>query len=404
MKLNPDTHKFSQTQNIASRAGPILLVMAMMGAFRSIGHIPIFLGYIAAVAGLVWLALSLQISRFLLPSYFLVIWGYLSLAYNELGPGSYVQLTVLLGGVGLAELVSRINPNEIADFTSRRLVWIILLIIVMETVLIQLGMGQRVRSIDANLTGGLLPDLGIQIPRYMGTMGGSGYSGALAGALAFFCWIEGRKRAAITLFIVTLLMVSRGPLIALLFAALFQIVHRRALFQKLALLITVISVLFPVLIWWLKSVLTAQQILFLIDVSTSRFLHYISFLNFGLENPVFGVGYGNWRETYTDYFWVSDFQRWGEKRNSDLIREAHNFMLDIFGEMGIVAWILAGTQMLMTSYRAMTGDARYGSVFLFLVICFLFLSGLSNWTYWVFTGVVMAHHRRSQPQKPKGNN
>lgn len=395
MKLNPDMPSPSQSRRLAVRAGPLLVAMAMMGAVRSIGHIPIFLGYIAALSGLIWLALSLQISRFLLPSYLLVFWGYVSLAYHGLGPVSYLQLALVLGGLGVAEMVSRMNPTDIADFVARRLVWIILAIIMLETIMIQLGMGQRVRSLDAGLSGGLLPDLGIQVPRYMGSMGGSGYSGALAGALAFFCMIEGRRKAAVTLFIITLLMVSRGPLIALLIAAFFQVVHRRVIFQRLALLLPLLAVLFPIVVWWLKSVLTTQQIVFLIEVSTSRFLHYISFLNFGLDNPVFGVGYGNWRETYSDYFWAGDFQQWGKRNNTDLIREAHNFILDVFGEMGVIAWLLAGLQMFLTAVRAMSGDARYGSVFLFLVICFVFLSGLSNWTYWMVTGIVMAHHRRS---------
>ncbi|TPE49123.1 O-antigen ligase family protein [Amaricoccus solimangrovi] len=373
------------------RPAPIIVMLAMMGAFRSIGQFPIYLGYLSALAGLIWIGASLQISKFLIPSYLLVLWGYLSLVYNGLGPYSYVQLTVVLGGIGLAEIAARMEPSKIAELVSRRLVWIILALTVIEFVLIELGMGQRTRELDGELVGGLFPDLGIAVPRFMGSMGGSGFSGCMTGALGLLCLVEGRKKTALTLFFVTVLMVSRGPLLALIIAFMFHFFRDLKIGRICAFILLAISALFPVLIWYLESVLSKTEIVFLIKVSTERFLHYMSFLEFGLSSPIFGIGYSNYESVYTDYFYTADFQQWGTRYNVGLIREAHNFMLDIFGEMGVVAWILAAVQLVMTGWRALSGDARYGAMFIYVTICFFFLSGLSNWVYWLMIGIIMSH-------------
>ncbi|WP_158971904.1 O-antigen ligase family protein [Chachezhania sediminis] len=389
-------NRINRTRNMAVRVGPILLTMAMLGAVRSVGTFPIYLGYLSALAGICWLVLTMRISRFLLPSYLLFAWGIVSLVYHGLGPISYIQLCMVLGGLGVAEIVARINPAVIADVVSRRLIWLIVLVVIGETLLIAAGFGERSRELQGELTGGLLPDLGIQVPRYLGPMGGSGFSGALTGALALLCLTEGRKRAAWTLFFITILMVSRGPLLGLILAGMFHMLRGWKIFRRLALIMPLITVSSPILVYWLQNVLTTEQILFLIEVSTRRFLHFMTFLQWGLDNPIFGIGYSNWQSVYSEYFFERDFQQWGHRTNLALIKEAHNFMLDIFGEMGVVGWLLASLQMMMTAVSAFSRDARYGSVFLFISISYLFLSGLSNWTYWLVTGLVMGYARLSR--------
>lgn len=385
--------------DLVRRAGPVLTAMAMMGAVRSIGQFPIFLGYVSAFAGLLWILKTMRVSLFLAPSYALIFWGAASLMFNKLGPYSYVQLAVALGGIGVAEMAARMKPSEIADLVSRWLVWIILAIVFIEFGLIEMGLGQRTRELSGELTGGLLPDLGVNVPRFMGSMGGSGFSGCMTGALGFLCLAEKRRRAAVILFLITVLMVSRGPLLAMVLAFLFLFFRQMRVTRLLAFTLVVFSAVFPMVIWYLMNTLSHVEILFLIQVSTQRFLHYMTFLNFGFENPLFGVGYGNYYEAYLDYFYSDSFREWGRRTNVGLIREAHNFMLDIFGEMGVVGWLLALVQMVAIGWLGLVRTSRYGAMLFYIIICFLFLSGLSNWTYWLTVGIIMSHVRQRASEK-----
>ena len=376
------------------RAGPILFTLAMLGMLRSVGHIPIYLGYVSTLAGLIWLGLTLQISKVLIPSYLLVFWGFVSLFATGSGVINYIQFTLVLGGIGLAELVSRMDTKRIADIVADKLLWIVVVLILIELAMIQAGLGTRARTIDASFIGS---GTGARIPRFLGSMGGSAYSGTMLGMLGVLCWIEGRRRAAITCVLIMLLMISRGPMLALVMACGFQFFRRTIFSRVIAWVFVGLCVFMPLLVWYLRSVLSSLEILFLIEVSTRRFLHYITFLDFGLERPWFGIGYGNWREAYLDIFFSSEIQQWGQRLSVEhQVKEAHNFMLDIWGEMGILAWALAGTQMILTSVLAFRGEARLGAMFLFVVVCFLFLSGLSNWSYWMATGLVLSEHYRQR--------
>ncbi|MDF2235888.1 O-antigen ligase family protein [Albimonas sp. CAU 1670] len=385
-----EDHRLRATQFVMT-VSPLMALLMMTGAVRSVGHIPIYLGYVAALTGLGWIVATSRVSAFLLPSYVLVAWGAASLAFNGLGWFSYVQLSLVLGGIGIAEMAARMSPARIADLVQKRLIWVLLAIIVIEFVMIQMGFGQRQRELDSELSGGLLPDLGIEVPRFMGTMGGSGFSGTMTGALAFLCMVEKRRKAAWILFFMTILMVSRGPFVALVLAAAFHVFRRYSVVRIVAFTVPIVAAAFPLMIWALKESLSPYEVLYLIQVSTFRFLHYMTFLNFGLENPLFGVGYGNYYDNYASVWYTDVVQQWGHFRNQNLIKEAHNFMLDIMGEMGFVGWILAAIQLLMVAWRALWTSYRYGGLFLYVTICFLFLSGLSNWTWWLTVGIVMSH-------------
>ena len=257
--------------------------------------------------------------------------------------------------------------------------------------MIVLGAGERSRALSSGFIGiGLNSDL--SIPRMNGSMGGSGYSGAMAAVLAFYCFANQKRVAGVTLCFLCLLMVSRGPVLAMLVGFLYLFFARLYLQKLFGWGIVAVTLLFPVLIWLLTLVLTLEQQTLLSHLSTSRFVHYVSFLNFGLENPLLGVGYSNWEEVYVDYFWTDGFQSIQKSSNVGNIREAHNLMLDVFGELGVVGWLFIVAQVSIISKIALQGDGKYGAMYVTTLVCFMFLSGLSNWTFWFSNGVILGHH------------
>lgn len=374
----------------ARQSGGLVLALILLGAIRTIGHLPFAPGLIAPAIGLLWVALAGRVSTLLLPSYLIVIIGIVSCAMNGVGPVQYLQLFMVLGGLGIAEYIARQPLAPLARILARQMLWVLLALTAVEYILIQMGYGQRIRSLSGDLTGGILPGIDITVPRFMGVRGGSGYSALLAGSFALICLAHHYRRAAMLYLIVLLLMVSRGPLLGIALALALIPVLRFGWARALGLGVPVLCIASPLLVALAETMLSSAEILFLIDVSTRRFLHYMSFLHFGLENPIWGIGYANYQSAYASYFYDAEFQQWGFT-NFALIRESHNFMLDILGELGVLAYLLASLQVWLIARTAFRGDARYGPLIVFVTTCFMFLSGLSNWTWWFAIGVIMAH-------------
>lgn len=364
--------------------------ISMIGIVRFVGVWSVPVGLLAPAFGLVYLALKPRISKILIPSYLICVLGILGGLYNGIPAKNFAQFAVVIGGLGMAEFLRRVPTRTIVDFIATRLIWIVLALTAFELVLVMMGMGQRIRELSGDFGGGILPDIGITVPRLMGSLGGSGYSAAMSGTLALICFVNRRHLPAALYLLVAILMVSRGPFVGLIAAFGFLMLRRFPSARSLSYVFPILCFASPVLVWFLEQILSAEQILYLIAVSTRRFLHYMSFLDFGLENPVFGIGYSQYYEYYAEYFWGADFQQWGFT-NFTLIREAHNFMLDIFGELGAIAWVLAGLQLILIHRMSLKGDGCYAAVMINIAVCFLFLSGLSNWIYWFAVGFILSH-------------
>lgn len=383
----PDSGLLSPTQKV-------LYVLIMLGLVRSIGHIHVYVGYLAPFAGLLWLLLKLKISTKLLPSYFLVLWAVVSGISHSFGFIDHLKILAVLGGIGLAELIAKLPRNHVERSVTKYWIWVPIFVAAAELVMILLGAGERSRALSSVFLGiGLNSDL--SLPRMTGSMGGSGYSGAMAVVLAFYCFANQKRLAGVSLCVLCVLMISRGPFVAMLVGFLYLSLARLHLRKIFGWGIVSMTLLFPILIWLLTLVLTWEQQTLLTEVSTSRFVHYISFLNFGLDNPLLGIGYSNWEEVYADYFWTDQFQSIKEASNVRTIREAHNLMLDVFGELGVVGWLFIVAQVAIISKIAFHGDGKYGAMYVTALVCFMFLSGLSNWTFWFANGVILGHHIKS---------
>lgn len=348
------------------------------------------IGLIAHLFGIYYIISSKKISMQLMPSY--LVW-LLALTSGILAPIPLIDLFSLmtvLGGLGIAEFLKKIPTEKIVGFISGRMLIIVVALTVIELAFVYAGMGQRTRELGGDVTGGILPDLGIQLPRLMGLRNGSGYSALLAGIFFFICVIHKKRLAAWLYLCVVILMVSRGPFLGLIVSVAFLYVSRFQISKAISYVFPAILSGFPILIYYLEHTLSHEEIVYLIAVSTRRFLHYMSFLDFGMENPLFGIGYGQYKTYYWAYFFGPDFRQWGFT-NTELIREAHNFMMDIFGELGVISWLLMSVQVFWIHSLSLKGDSKYASISIYSCVCFLFLSGLSSWMFWFVCGFVLSH-------------
>lgn len=370
----------------------LLLWIVMLGAIRMIGVWSVPIGLIAPALGLFYLSRISAIHKSLLPSYILILVGLIGGLVNTISLTNYLEFMVVLGGIGMAEFMSKYKTADIVDFLCRHMLVLVILLTGVELFFVAMGQGQRIRELSGDVTGGLLPEIGITIPRLMGVRGGSGYSALLAGVFFLICFTRRRYLPAFVYFIIALLMVSRGPFLGLLAAFGYLLWIKFKFTPKIAYVFPMLLITSPAMVFILEKTLSSDQIVYLIAVSTRRFLHYMSFLDFGLENPFFGIGFGGYREYYAQYFYGEEFRQWGFT-NFSLIREAHNFALDIIGELGFPAFVLASLQILIVLRLSLLGDAKNAAIIIYMSICFVFLSGLSNWTYWFAIGFILANTR-----------
>lgn len=384
---------FSGTQKV-------LFILIMLGLLRSIGHIHVYVGYLAPLAGLVWLCLERKVSVKLLPSYLLVLWAMVSGFSHTFGFIDHLKIFAVLGGIGLAEVIARLPRDYVEKSIAKYWIWLPIIVAVVELIMILLGAEDRSRTLSSGFIGvGLDSDL--SIPRMNGSMGGSGYSAATAVVLAFYCFANQKRLAGFTLCVICCFMLSRGPVLAMLLGYCYLSLARLYLHKVFGWGIVALTLLFPLLIWLLTLVLTTEQQTLLSQLSTSRFVHYVSFLNFGLDNPLLGVGYSNWAEVYVDYFWTDGFQSIKQTNDVGNIREAHNLVLDVFGELGLVGWLLIAAQVSTISKIALQGDGKYGAMYIVALVCFTFLSGLSHWTFWFANGAILGHHFEVREHHPR---
>ena len=84
----------------------------MFGLFRSVGHISIYLGYTAGLAGFSVCYCRVKQQSFS-PYHLLVLWSLLSAIVNGAAILSYFQILLILGGAGIAEIVSRSSQGTL---------------------------------------------------------------------------------------------------------------------------------------------------------------------------------------------------------------------------------------------------------------------------------------------------
>jgi len=349
-------------------------------------HLPIF-GF-----GLWRIASEKRVSVYLLPSLLLVILIFISCAYNLLGPSSYFQTALLLGAIGVADFVAQQNPEKLAKIVATKVLFFCLLALAIEAIMIALGFGARTRTLAALVSEG--GESGTALPRFIGFRGGSAYSAMMLGVLGLLSFAYKYKKQGVIYFLASLLMFSRGPMLGIIALLCYWALRHFKGHKVFAIVVCTTVVLSPVIIAVSVHMLPLEVQKLLIDVSTTRYFHWVSFLNFGLQNPFFGVGYDNYKEYYIAYSYTSDALEYGKFTENRLL-EAHNMMMDIFGELGIPATILWGVQILTMLWHARKGNAKFLPMLLYICTCSAFISALSDWCVWFCFGLIIGQIRHT---------
>ena len=373
------------------RKQTIVKWVVLLGIFRTVGPVPVLLHLPVFALGLVQV-LRGRISIYLYPALLLGITAILSCVANSTGFSNYIKALMLVGAVGVAGIVAGLDRDELAKTIAGPLLYLVLGALALETVMASAGLGGRERSLNAIF--GLLGD--INLPRYIGFRGGSAFSALALGVLGLICFAHGYRWRALLYLALIGMMMSRGPLVGVIVIIVYALLYFPILRLAFGTAVVVGVVATPLIIHISQQALPYYLQVMLIDISTMRYYSFTSFLQFGLDNPIFGVGYDNYKAYFVDYSRSYEGMVFGffpEHR----LHEAHNLMLDVWGELGITGYTFLAIHILLM-WR-MVATSVYAPAFVFMCVCLFFVSGASDWTLWLLSGLAIAT-RRSRARKP----
>lgn len=357
------------------------------GVFRSISFLKIYLHIPAFLFGAFYIIRNKRVDLRLSASLLLVFLMFLSCAYNGLPIGAYLKVSMVIGAIGISEFVRHQNPKRLAKIVSTKVLFFCLLALFIETLMISSGLGERARTLEAFI-GGNQEVTDTLLPRYLGFRGGSAYSAMMLGVLGLLCFAYKFKVQGVIFFASSLIMLSRGPLLAVIAVIAYAFLKTFKLHKPFAVSVCTAVILSPAIVALSIKFIPLDIQKQLIEISTMRYFHWVSFLNFGIQNPLFGVGYDNYKEYYIAYSYSNEALTYGYFTENRLL-EAHNMMLDIVGELGFIAAALWAGQMFLILLIALRGEAKFLPMLLYVCVCSAFVSSLSDWCIWFCFGLIL---------------
>lgn len=356
----------------------LLSALAVLGAVRDPVGLPLFLKIFPAALGFLHLT-SLRFSGFVYLAFPFMLMGNVAAIGAGTPPLTVVRLNFAFMLVFFASYVAQMDQGRLVDSLVR-----VLLPVIVITAVFEMLLGPT----NSRTLNSLLPDVGlptVYIPRMRGINGGSNFSAMISGVMSLIFIHHKRRGAAVISTIIMLLFLSRTGTGAFLVAWALMVLPR----VVRAVAVAVSATLFVAIPWIVlisQHLLSPAEKFYLILLTSSRYLHWTNFVNFGLENPVFGVGYFKGIEYYAN---IVKFEfLGGTMRIGNLEAEAHNFLIDMWAELGVLTVILFCVFYLYVALCAVRAGGLAAALFFFVTIGYMFLSGLSDWTFWFTVGFI----------------
>ncbi len=356
----------------------LLSHLAVLGAVRDPVGLPLFLKLFPAAIGFLHLT-SLRFSGFVYLAFPFMFMANVAAIGAGTPPVLMLRLNFAFMLVFFASFVAQMDQKQVVD----SLVKVLLPVIVITAVFEMLLGPTNSRTLNS-----LLPDFGlplIYIPRMRGINGGSNFSAMISGVMSLIFIYHGRRGPAVISTIVMLLFLSRTGTLAFLVA--WGVMVSPVVIRAAAVIASsAVFILIPWIVLISQQILSPAEKFYLILLTSSRYLHWTNFVNFGLDNPIFGVGYFKGMEYYEQA--VKFEFLGGYMRTGALHLEAHNFLIDMWAELGILTVILFCVFYVYVAWAAIRGGGLAAALFFFVTIGYVFLSGLSDWSFWFTVGII----------------
>lgn len=366
------------------------LILSCLAMVKSVAGVSVYLNALMLIVAALQIYIG-RLSIFALPFLAVATIAGLGLLARGGTPYQAAQMTFLFLTPLFMTFIGDRPRSVITNYMANWCLPIFFLLILLEVASGGTGRTRSLASVVSIIPGvDLAPLSAIRLTRFSGPSGDPNFSGMVAALMALLFFIDGRKWALVGAITCLLLMVSRGGVLALIFAMI--ILGSPLIIGRLLAVISYLILMgLPITVHFLHIFLSPTAQVELVIKSSKRFLHWIHYLEFGLDNPLLGIGYFKGKTYYaatvTDFtVGGTNFARGGGRRSA---QEAHNFTLDLWGELGIVAWGFVCLFLLLILRH--TWHSRSGlAIFGLLMTGYLFLAGLSDWAFWFGLGCILS--------------
>lgn len=362
----------------------LLIALAALAAIREPLGVPVFLKFFIFVVGFAHL-MNLRLHRLALFAAPLAATATFVSVLNDTPPISVVRLQFVTACVLFCSFLALQDRERLV-----RGLKLYLLPAILALTLLEIAVGtDKSREMQSFLSiiGVNLP-LDIRLPRLRGVVGDPNFS-AMVMAMLTLTFLAHRERAAAALAsAVMLMMISRGAILALVVAGIVYLLPARALKVGFAALLLAIFLLMPVTIVAIDAIATPEEKIQLILGTSRRYLHWLNYANFGWNNPL-GVGYFQGIDYYSEavgHFQIGDYRA----RGDGIYQEAHNFVLDVWAELGPPTVVMLGAFLVWVLAQAARKGRFELAMFSLLMTGYLLLSGISDWTFWFGVGLILS--------------
>lgn len=221
---------------------------------------------------------------------------------------------------------------------------------------------------------------GVRVPRLDGLRIDANFNAMFYGVLGIILLYGGHRRSAFIILFLSMFSVSRGTMLALLAAGAFYVFASRRILPLLYWPLVLGIAALPAILIVFDSMIGEELRDLMILLSTGRYAHWLNFIQMGLENPITGVGYFQGKAAYSQYVYV-DYRKF---------QQAHSLFIGAFGEFGVLGYLIFMFFYLYLAYLTYKYDRSMIPLFVYLIVGFSFLNGLSQWMLWVGIGFLLS--------------
>ncbi|PHQ34280.1 O-antigen ligase family protein [Rhodopirellula bahusiensis] len=353
----------------------LVRLLVILSHWKSIGGLTIYGHLLMPLLGVIGLFRGRITPILLLPFIAIFINAMGFLLRHELNAESLARLVQLTGCVGFCHFIAQDK-----SILSQRWEYVLLFLITATALLGELFVvgPDQFRNV-----------LGRSVPRLSGTQEGVNFLAATVGFLSLLCVARRYYILAFLFVLCGVPTLSRGGLLAFLFALPFVIAPQirwnikhlnPSLVRKTFTYATVsVLLLYPVAL--LAMDLNHSLVERIDDLSTHRFNFHIAYAKIGSAHPLAGVGYFQGVESVE--FVVDDSLAFRK------FNEAHSIYLQVWSEFGIVSYLLFSCMITYSCRRSLATRSKDLGCLIFALISFMFLNGLSAWAFWLAIGIAI---------------
>ncbi len=352
-----------------------LCVLLVAGAVKAPLEVPIYLNATLLVLGLFTVIVLQSLDRLFLWIAAMLALGLVGTARDGVIAASAPRLAQVFVLLFATDLTARLRPELFVRYL------VLLLPLMLLSMIVE----------------GLLPEflyksrtlLGIHVDRHAGLHGEPNYNAMLYGVVGIMLAQQAPRCLGVLPFLFSIPSMSRGVVVALAGWLGAKLLGRR--FARLAWVLVLLLCAQPLIVLAVDWAIDDSTRDLLNRLSSQRYPIWVAYVQMGIGDPL-GVGY------FRGDLVMKQFDSYLPVNSPP--RQAHSIFLQVFGEFGWAGYALFVAFLLRVARIVRRAAPEQLPTLLFVLTGYAFVSGLSDWAFWVPLGYILARTRAAEPPAP----